>query len=81
MEVQPGDLKERQLWGEYQKAYETVLSKTSQEKSPWIIVPANRKWYRDLIISAALVDTLKGLKMEYPQPAENLDAYRAELGG
>lgn len=77
----PGDLKERQLWGEYQKAYETVLSKTSQEKSPWIIVPANRKWYRDLIISAALVDTLKGLKMEYPQPAENLDAYRAELGG
>ena len=77
----PGDLKERQLWGEYQKAYEAVLSKTSQKEAPWIIVPANRKWYRDLIISAALVDTLKGLKMAYPQPAEDLDAYRTELGG
>ena len=77
----PGDLKERKLWDEYQKAYEAVLSKTSQDAAPWIIVPANRKWYRDLIISAALVDTLKGLKMEYPQPAENLDTYRNELGG
>jgi PPK2 family polyphosphate:nucleotide phosphotransferase len=77
----PGDLKERQLWGEYQEAYEAILSKTSLEKTPWIIVPANRKWYRDLIISAALVDTLKGLKMEYPQPAENLDIYRTELAG
>lgn len=76
----PSDLKERQLWGEYQKAYETMLNKTSKDKAPWIIVPANRKWYRDLIISAALVDTLRELKMEYPQPAEDLDAYRAELG-
>jgi polyphosphate kinase 2 (PPK2 family) len=58
-----------------------VLSKTSQAGAPWIIVPANRKWYRDLVILAALVDTLKGLKMEFPQPAENLDSYRAELGG
>ena len=77
----PGDLKERQLWGEYQAAYEDVLNKTSQKKAPWIIVPANRKWYRDLVISAALVETLRELKMEYPQPAENLDAYRTELGG
>ncbi len=77
----PGDLKERQLWDEYQKAYEAVLSKTSQAGAPWIIVPANRKWYRDLIVSAALVDTLKDLKMEYPQPVVNLDTYRTELGG
>ena len=77
----PGDLKERQLWREYQAAYEAVLNKTSRNKAPWIIVPANRKWYRDLIISAALVETLKGLKMEYPQPVENFDSYRVELSG
>ncbi|HNT26532.1 MAG TPA: polyphosphate kinase 2 family protein [Anaerolineales bacterium] len=77
----PGDLEERKLWGKYEKAYEDVLSKTSQKKAPWIIVPANRKWYRDLVILAALVDTLKGLKMEFPQPAENLDSYRGELEG
>ncbi len=77
----PGDLQERELWDEYQKAYEAVLSKTSQEAAPWILVPANRKWYRDLIISAVLVDTLQGLQMGYPQPAENLDTYRSALGG
>ena len=77
----PGDLKERQLWGKYQKAYEDVLSMTSQAGAPWMIVPANRKWYRDLIISAALVDTLKELKMEYPQPAEDLESYRSQLAG
>ncbi len=77
----PDDLKERQLWDEYQNAYEAVLSKTSRDAAPWIIVPANRKWYRDLIVSAVLVDTLKELNMEYPQPAENLDTYRVELGG
>lgn len=75
----PGDLKERQLWAEYQQAYEDVLEKTSQEHAPWFIIPANRKWYRDLIISAALVDTLKGLNMAYPQPVEDLEAYRAAL--
>ena len=77
----PGDLKERKLWREYQEAYEAVLNKTSRKKAPWIIVPANRKWYRDLVISAAMVETLQGLKMEYPQPAENLEAYRGELSG
>jgi PPK2 family polyphosphate:nucleotide phosphotransferase len=77
----PGDLQERQLWGKYQKAYQDVLSQTSQEVAPWIIVPSNRKWYRDLVISTALVDTLKGLKMEYPQPAEDLETYRAQLAG
>lgn len=75
----PGDLDERKLWGKYQKAYEDVLSQTSQDYAPWIIVPANRKWYRDLVISAILVDTLKDLKMEFPQPAENLETYRTQL--
>jgi len=77
----PGDLKERELWDKYQKAYEDVLSKTSQDCASWIIVPANKKWYRDLVISAALVDTLKDLKMAYPQPAEDLESYRVQLGG
>jgi PPK2 family polyphosphate:nucleotide phosphotransferase len=68
-----GDLKERALWPEYQKAYEAVLTKTSTAWAPWYIVPANKKWYRNLVIASVLVDTLKGLKMSYPQPEENLD--------
>ena len=68
-----GDLEERKLWPDYMQAYEDVLSKTSTAYAPWYIVPANRKWYRDLVISSVLVDTLEGLKMKYPISEENLD--------
>ena len=64
----PGDLTERKLWDKYMKAYEDVLSKTSTPWAPWRIVPANRKWYRDLVIASAIVETLKNLKMAYPKP-------------
>ena len=68
-----GDLKERKLWPDYMQAYEDVLSKTSTKYAPWYIVPANRKWYRDLVISTVLVETLERLKMKYPEPEDNLD--------
>ncbi|MGQ0602052.1 MAG: polyphosphate kinase 2 family protein [Anaerolineales bacterium] len=64
----PGDLKERALWGDYMKAYEEALSRTSTAHAPWYVVPANRKWYRNLVIANVLIDTLKGLKMKYPRP-------------
>lgn len=66
------DLAERKLWPEYMQAYEEVLSRTSTSWAPWYIVPANRKWYRNLVVATVLVDTLKNLKMKYPQPAEDL---------
>jgi polyphosphate kinase 2 (PPK2 family) len=68
----PGDLDERKLWLDYVKAYEDALEKTSTEKTPWYIVPANRKWYRDLVIATLLVEALEKLDMEYPAPPENL---------
>ena len=73
-----GDLEERKLWPDYMQAYEDVLSRTSTKVAPWFIVPANRKWYRDLVISAVLVDTLKGLKMKFPEPEENLEGVVVE---
>ena len=68
-----GDLKERKLWPEYMKAYEDVLNKTSTERAPWYIVPANRKWYRNLVVATVLVETLEGLNMSHPQPEQGLD--------
>lgn len=68
----PGDLEERKLWPEYMKAYEEAIEKTSTERAPWYIVPANKKWYRDLVISTVLVNTLEKLGMKYPAPAEGL---------
>lgn len=67
-----GDLKERAIWNEYIKAYEDVLNKTSTTWAPWFVVPANQKWYRDLVIGQVLVQALKGLKMSYPPPSEDL---------
>jgi PPK2 family polyphosphate:nucleotide phosphotransferase len=73
-----GDLEERKLWDEYMQAYEDVLNKTSSAAAPWIIVPANHKWYRDLVISSVLVETLEGLKMKFPQPEEDLEGLVVE---
>lgn len=73
-----GDLEERKLWDEYMVAYEDVLSKTSTSYAPWYIVPANRKWYRDLVISSVLVDALDKLNMNFPVSTENLDGVVVE---
>ncbi len=56
------------------KAYEELLNRTSKSWAPWYIVPANRKWYRNLVIAEVLVDALKGLKMSYPEPKEDLSS-------
>ena len=68
-----GDLAERGRWPLYVKAYEDVLSKTSTEYAPWYIVPSDRKWYRNLVVSQVVIDTLKGLNMSYPPAEEGLD--------
>ena len=60
------------------QAYEDVLSKTSTKYAPWFIVPSNRKWVRDLVISSVLVDTLKNLKMKFPESEEKLDGVVVE---
>ncbi|MBN1423984.1 polyphosphate kinase 2 family protein [Candidatus Fermentibacteria bacterium] len=63
------DLKERKLWPEYVRAYEDALSKTSTKHAPWYIIPANRKWYRNIAVATVVLHTLEGLGMEYPKPA------------
>jgi PPK2 family polyphosphate:nucleotide phosphotransferase len=64
----PGDLKERELWDDYMRAYEDVLNKTSTDSAPWYVVPANKKWIRNYIIAKILVDTLEGFHSQYPAP-------------
>jgi PPK2 family polyphosphate:nucleotide phosphotransferase len=69
----PGDLKERALWDEYTKAYEDVLNETSTPWAPWYIIPANKKWYRNIVISSIIIQTLESLDMKFPEPTEDLD--------
>jgi PPK2 family polyphosphate:nucleotide phosphotransferase len=63
----PDDLSDRARWSEFQKAYEDLMEKTSTGQAPWFIIPANRKWYRNLVVARILVDTLRGLKMDFPK--------------
>lgn len=68
-----GDLAERKLWDAYMQAYGTALSRTSTEAAPWYVVPANRKWYRNLVVGSVVAHTLAGLGMRYPEPPAGLD--------
>jgi len=66
------DLPERELWSEYMKAYEEALERTSSDWAPWYVIPSNHGWYRDLLVSEILVNTLEGLRMQYPSTKKNL---------
>ncbi len=67
-----GDIEERKRWEEYHEAYEAVLSRTSTPQAPWIIVPADHKWFRNLVVASVLVKTLQSFGMRYPRLDEGL---------
>jgi PPK2 family polyphosphate:nucleotide phosphotransferase len=65
-----GDLEERKRWSEYMRSYEDALSRCSTDAAPWHIVPADRKWFRNLAIADIVADTLQDLKPAYPVRAD-----------
>ena len=77
------DLAERGLWKDYMRAYEDCLQATSTDKAPWYVVPADDKKNARLIVSRVLLDTMKRLKMRYPEPdaarLKELQAIRRKL--
>jgi PPK2 family polyphosphate:nucleotide phosphotransferase len=73
-----GDLRERKFWSEYRVAYEELLRKTSTKQSPWRIIPADRKWHRNLLVAGALVETMQKMNLRYPKPAPGLEKVRIE---
>lgn len=64
----PGDLKERQLWDDYQEAYEDAINRCSTKYAPWYIVPANHKWARDYAVMDGVFKALKKMRPHYPKP-------------
>jgi PPK2 family polyphosphate:nucleotide phosphotransferase len=67
------DLEERAIWDAYQQAFEDALSKCSTEHAPWYIVPANKKWYRNLVVARTIADTLGAMDPQYPPAEEGLE--------
>src|SRR6266446_273131 len=76
--ISDSDYKEREYWGDYVKAFEDVLTKTSTEHAPWFIIPSNHKWFRDLAISQIIVRQMEAMGMQFPKPTVNLADIRRE---
>jgi len=85
--LNPNDWKERDYWDEYTAAYEDAISKTAAPHAPWLIVPANAKWYRNLLVAESIVAALRDHRRNWEKTLDDmgragragLDAYRAEL--
>jgi len=67
-----GDLATRSKWEEYQAAYAEMLGRTSTDFAPWYVIPGDRKWYRKLVIGEIMVDVLRSLDLDYPEPEDDL---------
>jgi PPK2 family polyphosphate:nucleotide phosphotransferase len=83
-----GDWRDRDHWKAYTEAYEDAISKTAARHAPWIVVPANAKWYRNLVIAESIADALRAHRVQWAKKLEDmgkagkatLEAYRAQRG-
>jgi PPK2 family polyphosphate:nucleotide phosphotransferase len=67
------DIKERAFWDDYQTAFEDALTNCSTEHAPWYVVPANKKWYRNLVVARTIADTLTAIGPQFPPAEEGLE--------
>jgi PPK2 family polyphosphate:nucleotide phosphotransferase len=72
--LSPGDWSERQHWDEYIAAYEDAIGATAAKHAPWYIIPANHKWYRNMVIARAVVDAMRPHKGEWSKDLRALGA-------
>jgi PPK2 family polyphosphate:nucleotide phosphotransferase len=70
--ISTSDFAERKYWDDYVTAYEEALARCSTEAAPWYVIPANKKWFRNLAVSRILVETMEGFKMKFPKPTVDI---------
>ncbi len=75
----PGDLDERAFWPAYQQAYEIAIDRTNTEWAPWHVIPADKKWYRNLAIGTMLHDALSSLQLDWPEADFDVEAEKKRL--
>ena len=74
--ISEADYEEREYWEDYVHAFEDMLAKTSTHYAPWHVIPANHKWFRDLLVSRIITEALEQLDMEYPETAVDIGRIR-----
>lgn len=75
----PGDVDDRALWPEFRAAYEAALERTNTRTAPWHVVPAGRKWYRNLAMGQLLLETLRGLDLSWPEADFDVEEQRRRI--
>jgi PPK2 family polyphosphate:nucleotide phosphotransferase len=70
--LNPNDWKERDCWDEYTEAYEDAISKTAAKHAPWMVVPANAKWYRNLVVAESIVAALRAHRKDWRRKLEEM---------
>jgi PPK2 family polyphosphate:nucleotide phosphotransferase len=72
--LNPNDWKERDCWDEYTNAYEDAISKTAAKHAPWTVVPANAKWYRNLVVAESIVEVLRARRKDWDRKLKSMAA-------
>ena len=76
--ISPSDFSERPHWDAYTEAFEAALTRCNSEWAPWYIIPANRKWFRNLAVGSAIVEKLESLNMKFPEPSFDVSTIRVD---
>lgn len=69
----PQDVEDRKLWPKYIEAYNEAIDRTNTPYAPWYVIPANKKWYRNLAVATIIAGILKGLNPKFPLPHKGID--------
>ncbi len=77
--ISTGDYSERKFWREYTEAFEEAITSTSTEIAPWFVIPADHKWYRNLVISQIIVRALESFDLKTPSPSVDVEMMRQEF--
>jgi PPK2 family polyphosphate:nucleotide phosphotransferase len=70
--ISESDYSERALWDDYVEAFDDAISATSAKHAPWYVIPSNHKWFRNLVVSQIMADTMEELKLVFPLPSVDL---------
>ena len=77
--VSESDITERKFWNNYTVAYQDIINRCSNLWAPWYIIPANKKWFRNLVVALVIVDTLERMKPKFPKPTINLSEMTIDI--
>ncbi len=73
-----GDVEERKFWDDYMSAFEDAINRCTTTDAPWYVIPANKKWFRNLAVSAVIVEAMEEMKMHFPKPIADLSKIKFE---